>query len=74
MLCINNMEKDKIKKGLDFLSEIGWTELIDSRWTNDVKSDLLNSNLNLTEEEIVKICEIVIYPEPDWNSKESCYK
>lgn len=60
MLCVNNMEKEKIKKGLDYLIKIGWTELIDSRWTNDVKSDLLNSDLNLTEEEIVKICEIVI--------------
>lgn len=59
-----------ISKGLQYLDDRGWSELIDSRWTIDVREELEQSGLNLTEDEIIKICNIVIVPEPDWNTKE----
>jgi hypothetical protein len=59
-----------ISKGLQYLNDRGWSELIDSRWTIDVREELEQSGLNLTEDEIIKICNIVIVPEPDWNTKE----
>ena len=63
-----------ISDGIAYLDRIGWSELIDPRWTNDVRKDLRESGLGLTEDEIVEICRIVIYPEPDFNSTESIYK
>lgn len=59
-----------ISKGLQYLEDRGWSELIDSRWTIDVREELEQSGLDLTEDEIIKICDIVIVPEPDWNTKE----
>lgn len=59
-----------ISNGLQYLDERGWSELIDSRWTLDVKEELERSGLGLMEDEIVEICNISIMPEPDWNTKE----
>lgn len=58
-----------ISKGLRYLNERGWSELIDSRWTLDVQEELKRSGLGLTEDEIVEICKIAI-PEPNWDTKE----
>lgn len=50
-----------ISEEIAYLDRIGWSELIDPRWTNDVRKDLRESGLGLTEDEIVEICRIVIY-------------
>ncbi len=67
-------EKDKIREGLLYLEKAGWAELIDPRWTIDVKEELEYSGLELTEDEIVKICNLAIFPEPDWNTTDRLYK
>ena len=52
------------------MEDRGWSELIDSRWTIDVREELERSGLGLTEDEIVEICNVAIVPEPDWNTEE----
>ena len=59
-----------ISNGLRYLDDRGWSELIDSRWTLDVREELERSGLGLTEEEIGEICNVTIVPEPDWETKE----
>ena len=59
-----------ISNGLRYLDDRGWSELIDSRWTIDVREELERSGLGLTEEEMIEICNVAIVPEPDWDTKE----
>ena len=59
-----------ISNGLRYLDDRGWSELIDSRWTIDVREELERSGLGLTEDEIIEICNVAIVPEPDWDTKE----
>ena len=59
-----------ISNGLLYLDDRGWSELIDSRWTADVREELERSGLGLTEDEIIEICNVAIVPEPDWNTQE----
>ena len=59
-----------IAKGLRYLEYRGWTELIDPRWTIDVKEELEKSGLEFTEDEILEICQLCLSPHPDWNTKE----
>ena len=59
-----------ISNGLRYLDDRGWSELIDSRWTHDVREELERSGLGLTEDEIVEVCNVAIVPEPDWDTKE----
>ena len=59
-----------ISNGLRYLDDRGWSELIDSRWTLDVREELERSGLGLTEDEIVEVCNVAIVPEPDWDTKE----
>lgn len=59
-----------ISNGLRYLNDRGWSELIDSRWTLDVREELERSGLGLTEDEIVEVCNVAIVPEPDWDTKE----
>lgn len=58
-----------ISNGLRYLDDRGWSELIDSRWTLDVREELERSGLGLTEDEIIEICNVAIVPEPDWNTQ-----
>ena len=51
-LNIPNTRPSAISKGLQYLEDSGWSELIDSRWTIDVREDLERSGLDLTEDEI----------------------
>ena len=59
-----------ISNGLRYLDERGWSELIDSRWTLDVREELERSGLGLTKNEIIEVCSVAIVPEPDWNTQE----
>ena len=67
---MSNLNSSAISNGLRYLEDRGWTELIDSRWTIDVREELERSGLGLTEDEIIEICNVAIDPEPDWNTKE----
>ena len=59
-----------ISNGLRYLDDRGWSDLIDSRWTTDVREELERSGLGLTEDEIIEICKVAIVPEPDWDTQE----
>ena len=67
---MSNSNSSAISNGLRYLEDRGWTELIDSRWTIDVREELERSGLGLAENEIIEICNIAIVPKPDWNTKE----
>lgn len=58
---------DKVRKALQWLEDEGWSELIDSRWTLEVYDELQKSGLGLTDEDIRKALDIVIFDKPDYN-------
>lgn len=60
-----------IAEALLFLENLGWSELIDPRWTIKVKNDLLKYSPKLSNEEINYILNIVIYPKPNFNENEN---
>jgi hypothetical protein len=48
-----------ISKYLKFLSKEGWSDLIDERWKEDVKKELLNKYPSLSEQEWKRISDVV---------------
>ena len=44
-----------ISKYLKFLSKEGWSDLVDERWEEDVKKELLSKYPSLTEQEWKRI-------------------
>lgn len=58
---------DKVRQALQWLDDEGWSELIDPRWTLEVYHELQTSDLELTDAEIRKALDIVIYDKPDYN-------
>lgn len=48
-----------ICKYLKYLSKEGWSDLIDERWKEDVKKELLNKYPSLTEQEWKRISDVV---------------
>lgn len=58
---------NKVSQALQWLDDKGWSELIDSRWTLEVYNELQKSGLGLTDAEIRKVLDIVIYDKPDYN-------
>lgn len=57
-LHIGKMDID-ISKYLKFLSKEGWSDLIDERWKEDVKRELLNKYPSLSEQEWKRISDVV---------------
>lgn len=58
---------DKVSQALQWLEDEGWSDLIDSRWTLEVYDELQKSGLGLTDEDIRKTLDIVIFDKPDYN-------
>ena len=58
---------DKVSQALQWLEDEGWSELIDSRWTLEVYDELQTSGLGLTDAEIRKALDIIIYDKPDYD-------
>lgn len=46
---------------LDYLQEIGWTELIDGRWRDKVVGDLKERFPDISEDLLNKVLSIVIW-------------
>lgn len=67
---MGSINETAVSNGLQYLDDRGWSELIDPRWTIDVREELERSGLGLTEEEIVEICNVAIAPKPDWQTTE----
>lgn len=57
----------KISQAIHWLDDKGWSELIDPRWTLEVYHDLQTSGLGLTDEEIRRTLESVIFDKPDYD-------
>ena len=67
---MESINESAVRNGLLYLCDRGWSELIDPRWTIDVREELERSGLGLTEAEIIEICNVVIFPKPDWKTTE----
>lgn len=60
------MSKDKdnlfieVNKCLRYLDNSGWSDLIDSRWEEDVVKELKHNFPNISDEVIEKVLELVL--------------
>ena len=45
---------------LTYLTEIGWSELIDSKWEGDVIRDILEAFPDILEDDLSEVLSIVI--------------
>lgn len=55
------MNQNNVQKCLKLLQHLGWSDLIDSRWEQDVINTLKGHFNNLSEEDIKKVLKLVIY-------------
>lgn len=54
------MSKDTIREGLLCLQEQGWSDLIDSRWRDDVIKEIKTRLPNISDEDLNKILDLVL--------------
>lgn len=54
------MSKDIVREGLLYLQEQGWSELIDSRWRNDVIKEIKTRLPNISDEDLNEILNLVL--------------
>lgn len=54
------MSKDIIREGLLYLQEQGWSELIDSRWKDDVVKEIKTKLPNISDEDLNEILNLVL--------------
>jgi len=52
---------NKIQEYLQLLQDTGWSDLIDSRWEEDVIKTIKNYDSNAKEEDIKQLLKLVIY-------------
>lgn len=56
-----NYHINKIQEYLQLLEDTGWSELIDSRWEEDVIKTIKDYDSNAKEEDIKQLLKLVIY-------------
>lgn len=54
------MERNRIAEGFKQLEKVGWTDLIDKKWKEDVIKELKNVS-GITKEEIQEILNVVLW-------------
>ena len=54
------MSKDIIKEALLCLQEQGWTDLIDSRWRDEVIKEIKGRILNISDENLNYVLNLVL--------------
>ena len=54
------MNKDIIREGLLYLQEQGWSDLIDSRWKDDVIKEIKTCIPNISDEDLNEILNLVL--------------
>ena len=59
--CSEQSGKSKVGEYLRMLSELGWSDLIDSRWERDVVKTIKGHYSNAKEEDIQEVLKLVIY-------------
>jgi hypothetical protein len=53
-------DKKLVREAIIYLDDLGWSELIDPRWENEVTDILTVKFPNITEKEIEKIFETIL--------------
>lgn len=56
-----NYHINKIQEYLQLLEDTGWSELIDSRWEEDVIKIIKDHDSNAKDEDIKQLLKLVIY-------------
>lgn len=54
------MSKDMVREGLLCLQEEGWSDLIDSRWRDDVIKEIKSRIPNISDEDLNEILDLVL--------------
>lgn len=54
------MSKDMVREGLLCLQEEGWSDLIDSRWRDDVIKEIKTRIPNISDEDLNEILNLVL--------------
>lgn len=54
------IDKDLVRKSLIYLEEIGWSELIDSRWENEVTKIIKEQFPEINDETLKYALKIVL--------------
>ena len=52
---------NKVQEYLQLLQDTGWSDLIDSRWEEDVISTIKGHDANAKDEDIKQLLKLVIY-------------
>lgn len=56
-----NYIMNKIQEYLQLLQDTGWSDLIDSRWEEDVVKTIKGYDANAKDSDIKKVLKLVIY-------------
>lgn len=59
--CIERKGLSKVGEYLRMLDDIGWSELIDERWKDEVKQTILDYDSSASEADIERVLELVIW-------------
>ena len=54
------MNKDIVREGLLYLQEQGWSDLIDSRWRDDVIKEIKTYIPNISDPDLNEILDLVL--------------
>lgn len=60
MIIITLISKDMVSEALLYLEEQGWSDLIDSRWKEDVINEIKNKFPNISDEELNEVLNLVL--------------
>lgn len=59
-MIITLISKDMVSEALLYLEEQGWSDLIDSRWKEDVINEIKNKFPNISDEELNEVLNLVL--------------
>ena len=62
-MCINTKQQDElmaVSNCLRYLEDAGWSDLIDSRYENQVTDELMKQFPNITDDVLVRVLNLVL--------------
>lgn len=59
--CVERKGLSKVGEYLRMLDDVGWSELIDERWKDEVKQTILDYDSSASEADIERVLELVIW-------------
>ena len=51
---------DKVRDYMIHLDELGWSELIDSRWKEDITNIIKEYDPNVRQEDLEELCKLIL--------------